>query len=878
MNRLLWIFLAVMYSFSSALIYCDDIDPYIQQGFSKDEIISAIKSDRKAHFANECYIEGGLGSDYGYDGGWVPDCGDLTGSKNGYVKSKVSCDFCSANWVKQELKDLENVCREDCRTSNFICKPTDIATLWGGEIKKINPSGGSCGSPLPNCSVSSSSEIVESSSSELVESSNSEDPESSSSEDEEYESSSSYAISSSSEEDVESSSSEDEIDSSSSEDDDDESSSSSEDYGNIFPCYVPNDDGGCSVDVYVSRSPMPMIEALKFVPNSRDEVFSSFSYENGEGYISIRSNIPSQKKGYWKPCYYDKNNCKRVGDELPPKAEGELYYCYGGAWGESTPMGCTSSNGVSVSITENLKLERVHGSFFAPINVTDEQVLEIANEAARLRADAPFFCVENGKDVEIGWITFGKDKNRTIEDVFDYIRPYFDKCRERLQSSSSQISSSSSSAKSSSSNVKSSSSSKTIEISSSSIEDKSSSSVNIESSSSDFVYSSSDDGVFVAGGDQEYTSDQIFKDGLDNMEDGKCYSLNPARGTQHGWMNTNAQDSWWWREVDCETGDKVDNNRVGACPGFPLDNVPSNPKNACFAYNGTCYKCNPARGSECSNSWLWQGTFTSANVGWWYEKVDCYDPFGEEDEGEFVENKQYACLVENKHTALHKLTGNASNLAKNNIKDQYGIVFSMLSVNKYDVLGRNRINYNNNYIKKHSFNRFLPINREYGEIIILKKDGGEIDALVELKSLKETVRVYTKGPLKGYAFPDKNGNLIYYISAQIFVTILNADYGNNDPRLVSHEKEHERIFNTINKKRFSLTVLINKDLDNDKTCQEKKEAIWNAAKSTIRNMYDQQVDWDNNDPNNISNHRIDVNQAMKDVEKHFKDAYYCGCN
>lgn len=143
MNRLLWIFLAVMYSFSSALIYCDDIDPYIQQGFSKEEIISAIKSDRKAHFANECYIEGGLGSDYGYDGGWVPDCGDLTGSKNGYVKSKVSCDFCSANWVKQELKDLEDVCREDCRTSNYACKPTDLATLWGGEIKKINPNGGS---------------------------------------------------------------------------------------------------------------------------------------------------------------------------------------------------------------------------------------------------------------------------------------------------------------------------------------------------------------------------------------------------------------------------------------------------------------------------------------------------------------------------------------------------------------------------------------------------------------------------------------------------------------------------------------------------------------------------------------------------------------
>jgi hypothetical protein len=129
-----------------------------------------------------------------------------------------------------------------------------------------------------------------------------------------------------------------------------------------------------------------------------------------------------------------------------------------------------------------------------------------------------------------------------------------------------------------------------------------------------------------------HSPDQIFRDGLDNMEDGKCYSLNPARGVQYGWMNTNAQDSWWWREVDCETGDKVDRNRIGACPGFPLDNVPSNPQNACFAYEGSCYKCNPARGPECLNSWLWQGTFTSANVGWWYERVDCNNPFGEEDD------------------------------------------------------------------------------------------------------------------------------------------------------------------------------------------------------------------------------------------------------
>lgn len=42
-------------------------------------------------------------------------------------------------------------------------------------------------------------------------------------------------------------------------------------------------------------------------------------------------------------------------------------------------------------------------------------------------------------------------------------------------------------------------------------------------------------------------------------------------------------------------------------------------------------------------------------------------------------------------------------------------------------------------------------------------------------------------------------------------------------------------------------------------------------------MYNQQVNWDKNDTNNISKHRIDVNQAMNDVKNHFKEAYDCGC-
>lgn len=64
--------------------------------------------------------------------------------------------------------------------------------------------------------------------------------------------------------------------------------------------------------------------------------------------------------------------------------------------------------------------------------------------------------------------------------------------------------------------------------------------------------------TFVAGENQIYSPEQVFSDGLRNMETGKCYSLNPERGIQSGWINDNAQDSWWWVEVPCEADDSED--------------------------------------------------------------------------------------------------------------------------------------------------------------------------------------------------------------------------------------------------------------------------------------------------------------------------------
>ncbi|MBR6124568.1 hypothetical protein IKQ19_13405 [Candidatus Saccharibacteria bacterium] len=415
------------------------------------------------------------------------------------------------------------------------------------------------------------------------------------------------------------------VDSSSSEDDDDDDESSSSSVGDIIPCYKPNLDGGCSVFTYVSRSPMPMVGTLKF-NGGPDGGFIAY-YSDGEGYLTFNSNVPAQKKGnFYYDCYYDSNNCGQ-GDDLPPKIEGDVYYC---VQGEPTSMGCaTPSYATSIAITENLKYRRTHVS---PPNITDEQVLKIANEAARTYSDVMIFCILNGVERTFGTLELPKKENRTIEDVFDFIRPRLDYCRSRDRSSSSQISSSSSSAKSSSSNVKSSSSSKTIEISSSSIEDKSSSSVNneqsssskfVESSSSKHMSSSSDGNVFVAGADQEYTPGKIYSSGLHNMEPGKCYSLNPERGTQYGWICTNAQDKWWWHEVPCDgsapakkvtSAGCIENKRGSNAVYRPEDCFYSGLDNM---EPGKCYSLNPERGTQ--RGWI----STNAQDSWWWIETPC---------------------------------------------------------------------------------------------------------------------------------------------------------------------------------------------------------------------------------------------------------------
>jgi hypothetical protein len=68
------------------------------------------------------------------------------------------------------------------------------------------------------------------------------------------------------------------------------------------------------------------------------------------------------------------------------------------------------------------------------------------------------------------------------------------------------------------------------------------------------------------GANVVYTVDDCFSDGLDYMEQGKCYSINPDRAPHYGWMNNDARDRYWWREVECEGDDEWEDDPI-ICPG-----------------------------------------------------------------------------------------------------------------------------------------------------------------------------------------------------------------------------------------------------------------------------------------------------------------------
>lgn len=797
------------------------------------------------------------------------ECLGMKGSKHGYIRFFVTCNLCTGKKAADFLKDIEEDCKDACMVSNAYCKapsidPNSDDNGWGGKV--VFNGDDQCGEKLPECldDGSSSSETLESSSSEEL-SSSSENIESSCSEEPE---------SSSSEENAVNSSDSEQIKSSSSDNDDDDYSSSSGIGERGTECYYGSAESCRSMDLILFKKRPVLLGDFR--------LYYHKPYCEADGNIVFRANIPV--------AYY----------------RGESFFCM--------KKGCVSSEAVEGAWQCDDDFQQINGCSVVPEHrsipfyysvLTKElkaswgiKVDFSSNPDPNLGMSLPYFEVSELLKVvaDAGVFEGDGDFDKDLKDLYpqfsinsfdDYVRA----CAYHLNidvSSSSEVGSSSSSSSlfvlASSSSVQSSSSeessssigeSSSSENSSSSVEmefssssdetessssngnesssslgdEASSSSLQIESSSSEFVYSSSDDGCFVPGGDQVHSPNQIFSDCLDNMEDGKCYSINPARGTQYGWMNTDAQDRWWWREVDCETGEKVDRNRVGACPGFPLDNVPSNPKHTCIAYNGKCYRCKSENSYvDCSQEWLWKWSFSEDNIGSWYAEVDCYNPRYEGNVAGCLESK-----------GLYK-----ASIGFDNIVDGYDDVVEISSSKKYDAKGRMI------YIGNETHNK-MPQYRK-----VIKKE-----LVTGIYSLKDNLQIlsfvmvhgHVKASIKVLLVEDRIleriGNAYNHLcKMRIITNIEEVYYSDQNSEIIQHEKEHERIYRTLEFVEWNEKVSVQSSTIENQ-CEELKKLLWNKAKKKIEEMLNAQNEWDDSDPKNECNDRIDVKKELKKLEDEF---------
>ena len=232
------------------------------------------------------------------------------------------------------------------------------------------------------------------------------------------------------------------------------------------------------------------------------------------------------------------------------------------------------------------------------------------------------------------------------------------------------------------------------------------------------------------------------------------------------WQNpyTPVNTYHWFNEVDCSTGEKTDKG-IGVCPAQPLDAIPSDLSNACFAMDGKCYKCKDSSPyGGCAQSWIWTQKLYYAEP-YYLEEVDCYDPF--EEEGSEV---CFEIDLSEDDIELLKQTEKkveiSDNFAKKNIVD-------LNSTNYYyDVLGRN-LRYHIGF---------------YSEQHIYKKSAQE-SSNISLQAT--TLSGYVEGiPRMNICIKkDKIEGVVKYlnIKGSLRIVVGKLHYQGNDERLIAHE-------------------------------------------------------------------------------------------
>lgn len=783
-----------------------------------------------AAYEKECKAYGGGGSVFQ---GNISVSSPNNTCSGGYADDayvlRVSCNTCNSTEMLRDIQENKKYCKEQCKSAQMYCSHT--LNSWGSNLSGSIESCGLVDHTIPGCSESSSSANSSSSSTQ-----------SSSSSEENYSSSEEYGLESSSDGSCEydycKESSSSEVSSSSSE----ESSSSeigmsSSSESNLVACYTSDGNGGCKFSRYVSKV-KPLMHGEPSL-SENNMIFCEYKDNNIRvGYFADVGypQLIEDPELPWYKCYYDEYNCGNLtsAEANPiPSLHNPFYQCY---MSELDENGCKEKIGVSVYVDKNLQI--TEGTMnWLPQNVTREQIISMGDEIVRMERSMVVYY----NDKRLGTGSLRNISPRNLAGAVDFCNDIISDYERRNKSSSStQVSSSS---EGSSSSIVESSSSEILFSSSSEKYPESSSCIIEESSSSSSVPE-----IFIADGSQEYTPEQIFNSGLENMEQGKCYSLNPERGSVSGWnISYNAQDSWWWREVDCETGEKTVESGIGVCAAFS-GSMPTS-TSSCYSYNGSCYKCDNSRDYvDCNADWLWKYNFPYHD---WFKQVDCYDPYEDEDGVDVC----YEINLSESDSYLLK------RISENTFKDTTGLLNSdALELNNnerhYDALGRNLVYKMSFNFEKTAYQkvRNKPKNKKMSNVQALLKS--------------ETLRGYVKAePIMRICYKSirTEGDTRYFASeGSLRMKVDKLVYQGNNETLIAHEKRHKEIWSDS---KYSGSWTLEFSATSSKTkkeiCENAVEIMWWQKISVkLGDLYNAQNAWDDQDTNNECKDRINVNAEL----------------
>lgn len=770
-------------------------------------------------YKTQCLEYGGGGSVWLGNYVKVKTCTGANGvvvkDTNGVWQVDVSCNTCTSEELKKEVSEFKESCASQCKTTDYQCSYT--LGEWGGSMNALPKVCGATDSTLDGCRTEESSSSVEGSSGSGDEGSSS--PAGGEG------SSSSYGVDGSS---------------SSGGSGEEDGLSSSGSGSSWIPSgsvesgaygYSKLDCSGGYIHTFYQLDNTACLQVSS--PPSTSEKFSSkppligsYSDLNTEfscyprkkngwtysriPYVAIITNIPylytvSETVSY---CFATESDCENNVNYFAFKRG--KYICEGG---NSSEGGCSISSSVSAG----------SGNVCIAVDSTGRIGLGLNTSCFRGVDSVAWDLTAVGNDGYSALPNTGAYADYVLKAYADSIRSCFDDSEWDLSSSSSgtgggDLSSGSESGGNNSSAAE----------------------IDASSSSNEGTFESE---VFVAGENQVYSPDQVFCDGLQNMEFAKCYSLNPDRGIQHGWINDNAQDSWWWVEVPCDgsvpliettSAGCYENRRGPTAIYLPEDCFSGGLDNMEY---GKCYALNPDRGAQ--YGWI----NNNVQDSWWWVEVPCEIETPDSDD-EFVcpENGIFFKRNEPLETS----------------EDSIELLDESV-VGLYDALGRMQ-KHRNVFGKRNAF--YARKAHRKGRLV--REFFGNWS--VSFKTVSGYVEAKTELGLKNVHF-DCVSQTKTIIVANLYMKTpkdsIHKVIDSDDERLLAHENRHEEIYLLKGNGEWEERISVNSNrLTEKNSCYMVKKTFWPVMEKKYRKMLKMQNAWDDEDKNNVSHARLNIDSLL----------------